>query len=68
MEEPVKNDDRELARLVRDAGVQCMLDAYEDAGIRGLCGEGRFEVAVDALRQMDLDAVLRGVRFDEKPR
>jgi hypothetical protein len=30
--------------------VEAALDAWEDAGLRGLCGEGRLEVAVDALR------------------
>lgn len=51
--------DREIARRVRDAGIRRLLEAYEEAGIRGLCGSGRFEVAVDALRDLDLDAVLQ---------
>ncbi len=51
--------DREIARRVRDAGIRRLLEAYEEAGIRGLCGTGRFEVAVDALRDLDLDAVLQ---------
>lgn len=28
--------------------------AYEDAGIRGLCAEGRWDVALDAMRNLDL--------------
>lgn len=51
--------DREIARRVRDAGIRRLREAYEEAGIRGLCGSGRFEVAVDALRDLDLDAVLQ---------
>jgi pentatricopeptide repeat protein len=30
-----------------------MVAAYEDAGISGLCAEGRWEMALDALRSID---------------
>jgi len=30
------------------------LQAYEDAGISGLCHEGRWEYAVDAMRRLPL--------------
>lgn len=33
--------------------LEVALEAYRDAGIRGLCGEGRWEVAVDAVRRID---------------
>jgi pentatricopeptide repeat protein len=32
--------------------------AYEDAGIRGLCEDGRWEAAMAAIRQLDLSEVL----------
>ena len=35
------------------------LDAYEDAGIRGLCTEGRWEAAVDAMRLLDTSVLLQ---------
>ena len=44
--------DRDLALDVRDLCVRTFLAAYEDAGIRGLCGEGRVEVALDAVRAL----------------
>lgn len=44
----------QLAEAVRRAVVEALLEAYEDAGMSGLCGEGRFEVAVDAARSLDL--------------
>src|SRR2546426_9367952 len=44
----------QLAEAVRQACVQAALAAYEDAGIRGLCVEGRWEVAVGAIRSLDL--------------
>ena len=34
------------------------LAAYEDAGIHGLCAEGRWEAALAAIRHVDLSDVL----------
>jgi hypothetical protein len=47
------------ARVVREACVRAALDAYEQAGVSGLCVEGRWELAVDAMRSLDLDAVIQ---------
>ena len=51
----VRCDD--LAREVAEAVIkQCresIVAAYEDAGISGLCAEGRWEMALDALRSID---------------
>ena len=47
-----------LAKHIREACLQATIQAYHDAGIQGLCAEGRWEVAVDALRTVDLTAVL----------
>lgn len=44
------------AASLRDAMAAAAEAAYEDAGLRGLCAEGRWECAVDALRRLDLDA------------
>lgn len=41
-----------LAERVRAACVDAALLAYEEAGIRGLCVEGRWEAAVAAIRQL----------------
>lgn len=49
-------EDREavaIAERIRDACVAALIDAYEDAGLRGLCGEGRWEVAVGEVRSID---------------
>lgn len=45
--------DLELVARSRDAVVGALLNAYEDAGVRGLCGEGRWEAAVGFVRSMD---------------
>jgi hypothetical protein len=43
-----------LAEAVRAACVETALLAYEDAGLRGLCQEGRWEHALAAIRRLDL--------------
>jgi hypothetical protein len=48
-----------FARRIRDACIDVALQAYVDAGIQGLCVEGRWEAAVSALRTVDLRPVLR---------
>jgi hypothetical protein len=67
MKEALDPHDLDTARRIRDAGVRCLLDAYRDAGLRGLCGTGRFEVAVGALKQMDIEAVLHEEDAGERP-
>lgn len=42
---------------IRHAVIQAGEAAYEDAGIQGLCAEGRWEAAVAAMRAVDLVAV-----------
>lgn len=39
---------------VRSALIVEAIRAYDDAGIRGLCAEGRWDVALDAMRSMEL--------------
>jgi hypothetical protein len=47
-------DPRQLAVTVRNACVQAALDGYERAQIAGLCQEGAWEAAIDAIRMLDL--------------
>ena len=48
----------DLAKRIRDAYLAAVLQAYEDAGVQGLCAEGQWEAAVDALRTVDLAPLL----------
>jgi hypothetical protein len=48
------------AERIRAALVRAAIQAYEDAGVRGLCGEGAFEAAVAAMRTLDLGAAAAG--------
>ncbi len=48
---------RRMAERVREACIAEALRAYEDAGLSGLCHEGRFEAAISALRVLDVVAI-----------
>jgi hypothetical protein len=54
--------ERRLAEAVRTACVHAALEAHEDAGVRGLCQEGRWEAAVGAIQSLDLDRLLADLR------
>lgn len=56
----------DLAEAVRRALIEAGEAAYEDAGIQGLCAEGRWEAAVSAMRGVDVHAVARGAAAGEK--
>jgi len=47
-----------LAENVRDACLKAAQEAFESAGISGLCEEGRWECAVNAIRSLDLESVI----------
>lgn len=51
-------DPLQLAGTVRNACVQAALDGYERAQIAGLCQEGAWECAVDAMRTLDLRTIV----------
>lgn len=48
----------QLAEAVREACMQAIVAAYEDAGIQGLCDEGRWEAAIGALQSLDLHKLI----------
>ena len=52
----------DLAKRIRDRCIEAALQAYEDAGIQGLCAEGRWEAAVSALRTVELAPLLRELK------
>ena len=53
------NDKTILAEAIRTACLEAALRAYEDAGISGLCEEGRWECAVQAIKDVDLSALIK---------
>ena len=55
-------DVEDLAKRIRELCRDAVIQAYEDAGMQGLCAEGRWEAAVDALRTVDLAPLVREFR------
>jgi hypothetical protein len=54
-----------MAEAVREACVEAAREAYERAGISGLCGEGRWELALDAIRHVEVQRILIAVMSEE---
>lgn len=52
-------DPHQFAEAIRAACVRAAVTAYEDAGIQGLCHEGRWEAAVGALQSIDLRKLIQ---------
>ena len=57
-----------MAEAVRQARITAALQAYDEAGVSGLCHEGRWEYAVDAMRGLPLrpliEALLRAAEHE----
>ncbi|MGH8161108.1 MAG: acetyltransferase [Gammaproteobacteria bacterium] len=53
------------AEAVRAACLRAALDGYESAGLGGLCEEGRWEMVVDSIKSLDVDAVVRELAEDD---
>ena len=49
------------AEAVRQACIAAALRAYEDGGLSGLCQEGRWEYAVDAMRGLKLRPLVQAL-------
>jgi hypothetical protein len=47
-----------IAEVIRTACVQAALQGYERAAADGLCDEGALEVALDAIRSLDIESLL----------
>ena len=63
----MSTDELTIAARVREACIEAALAGYEDASISGLCGEGALEVAISAMRRLDLNETLESLaESDEK--
>lgn len=54
-----------VARAVRKACLQTAIDGYEQAGFGGLCEEGRWEMVVDGLRALNVEAIVEQTLADD---
>jgi len=57
-----------LAEAVRAACLKAAIEAYESAGISGLCEEGRWECAVQAIKALDLEELVAETQRSKAPR
>jgi len=55
-----------IAEAVRHACIRAALEGYEHAAQEGLCDEGAWECAVDAIRALDVDTIIREFAQDTK--
>lgn len=62
MSDEILEAQREAAESTRRALVEVALKAYEEAGLSGLCEEGRWEVAIGAMRSYDVAPLLRRIK------
>jgi hypothetical protein len=51
--------DHQIAEAVRVACLQTAQQGYERAAADGLCDEGALEVALDTIRSLDIESLLR---------
>jgi hypothetical protein len=58
MESITMEQQHRIAKAVQAICIEAAIRAYEDAGLSGLCQEGRWECAVDAMRGLNLAALL----------
>jgi hypothetical protein len=64
MTNKMKNDIEKVAELVREECTKEFIRAYEEAGIKGLCEDGRIEYAVDSVRSLNLQMILSQIQSD----
>lgn len=60
-ERQFEKEKRRLAEAVRGACVQAAIAGYEQAAMDGLCHEGATEVAIDAIRRLDMEAIIHSL-------
>ena len=51
----------QMAEAVRQGCITAALQAYDEAGVSGLCHEGRWEYAVDAMRGLPLRPLIEAL-------
>jgi len=56
---PSNDEQRRNAEAIKAACLKAAIEAYEEAKMSGLCQEGAWELAVDAIKSLDVETVLR---------
>ena len=58
-EQILLGEQRRMAEAVRGACIRAALEGYERAALDGLCHEGAWEAAVDAIRALDVNSIIQ---------
>jgi hypothetical protein len=53
-----QEEDKRLAEAVREACLKAAREGYEQAAMSGLCHEGAVEASLDAVRMLDIAALV----------
>jgi len=61
---PTEDQLTQIAETIREACLQAAQQGYERAAADGLCDEGALEVALDAIRSVDVDQILRELKTE----
>ncbi len=56
---PSNDEKRRIAGAVKAACLKAAIEAYQYGKMSGLCQEGAWELAVDAIKSLDVETVLR---------
>lgn len=51
------SETRKIAEKTRRACLDAAARAYQDAKLRGMCSEGAWDYALDAIRNLDMDQI-----------
>ncbi len=55
---PSNDKKRRIAEAVKAACLKAAIEAYQHALVSGLCREGAWDLAVDAMKSLDVEEVL----------
>ena len=61
MEDNNLKDYRKAAELIRKECIKAAVEAHETASQNGICHEGAWECAVDAMKSLNLDELLKSI-------
>lgn len=68
MNEQISSEEKQaIAEHVRAACVEAAQDGFERAAMAGLCHEGARELALDAIKTLDIDTVLNRLERSNQP-
>ncbi len=56
-----REEQLQIARAVKEACLQAALESYEHAKMSGLCHEGAWDLAMDALKSLDVTRVIESI-------